>query len=415
MQNCPESGINTDKSTLDREAELFGSLRENLWNSVKDHVRQNKGTIIAETVVAVGVGAGLAALTKNPTLLGATVAPMIKAAVPYVGRVGMGMAVADWGVKLGVPAFDVWQNPENLESNKRVLAHNVGSGLVDYTAMGIGGIAGGGIASRMTPELMPKVPGFESRPSLRLNESPRAVEHAERFSTLQESQLKPDVIELYEKSFPVEERQPTEDIAELVQKGRIVVHATRDQANELKAFSFVSMHDETATKFAGLDFIATAEAERSSGLGSLHLQRVSGVIKADNPDFVAMTLEMEHPREPGLAPDELVTRQRRARYYDRLDAPTTNIKYNIIDFQDPGYRGMAEQRAFIYKPDKFNPVKIAHTFMTDEGGYGLGRRDPAVLEFNKNNGYWEPPASWPVGGPSPAFVDSMRDLIKNTR
>ena len=71
MAHGPESGINTGKSTLDREAELFGSLKDNLWNSVKDHLADSKGTIVFETATAVGFGAGLAALTKNPALLGA--------------------------------------------------------------------------------------------------------------------------------------------------------------------------------------------------------------------------------------------------------------------------------------------------------------------------------------------------------
>jgi hypothetical protein len=135
------------------------------------------------------------------------------------------------------------------------------------------------------------------------------------------------------------------------------------------------------------------------------LQRLNESIKASHPDLVAMTLEMEHPKEPGLSPEDIITRARRAKFYDRLDAPNTNIKYNIIDFEDPTYRGMAQHRAFVYKPEKFNAVKAAHTFMTDEGGYQLGKRDPAVLEFNKNNGYWEPPAWKTIGIAAPGYLD----------
>jgi hypothetical protein len=129
-----------------------------------------------------------------------------------------------------------------------------------------------------------------------------------------------------------------------------------------------------------------------------------------------MTLEMEHPGEPGLAPEEAALRARRSKFYDRLDAPNTNIKYNIIDFEDPEYRGPAQFRAFVFQPEKFNAVKAAHTFMTDEGGYQLGLKDQAVFEFNKNNGFWQPPYSGAVGGAVAPFAGvpiSLQDRAKN--
>ncbi len=183
-------------------------------------------------------------------------APLVTEAVPLAGKIGIGLAVADWGLKLGAPAYDVWNNPKNLAHNKTVLADNVGSGLVDYTAMGLSGIAGGYTAYRFTPELMPKVPALDLKPSIKLNELPTTMEHPERFTTTRAKELQPDVIDLYEASFPKAERQPVDEVADLVSRGRIMVHATRDAEGKLGAFSFTSMHDESATKFAGLDFVA---------------------------------------------------------------------------------------------------------------------------------------------------------------
>lgn len=397
-------------TNIGNEAELFASLKDNLWNSVQDRFQNHKGELVNEVATAALVGAGLAALTKNPALLGEALTPFVKSAIPLAGKVGVGLAVADWGIKLGAPAYDVWNNPKSLAHNKTVLAGNVGSGLVDYTAMGLGGIAGGYAAFRFTPELMPKAPAFDLKPSMKLNELPKTMEHPERFTTTRAKELEPDVINLYEASFPKAERQPVDEVADLVSRGRIMVHATRDADGKLGAFSFTSMHDETATKFAGLDFVATNEANRSMGIGSLHLHRVAESIKTERPDLVAMTLEMEHPKEVGIAAEELATRIRRSKFYDRLDAPNTNIKYNIIDFEDPVYRGMAQHRAFVFKPEEFNAVKAAHTFMTDEGGYQLGRFDPAVLEFNKMNGYWQPPTDWRVGAANTAYLSVMKQI-----
>ncbi len=221
-----EFGVRSkNESSLAREGELFASLKDNLWDSVKDHLQHHKDEIIVEAAGAMVLGVGLAALTKNPALLGEALAPAVKAGVPFVGKVGIGLATADWAVKIGVPAYDVWNNPSNLASDKQMLASNVGSGLVDYTAMGIGGIAGGGIAWKLTP------------------------------------------------------------------KGRILVHSTRDNGGKLEAFSFVSLHDESPTKFAGLDFFATDEARQSTGVRSLHLQWLTQSLKTDRPDVYPW----EHP------------------------------------------------------------------------------------------------------------------------
>ncbi len=385
--------METDFQThMKQEAELFGSLKDNLWHEVADRVQNHKGELAVEAVGAAVIAAGFGVMAKNPEILGEAMAPILKAAVPYVGKVGLGIAAVDWTCKIGAPAVDVWNNPSNLAQSKKYLAQNIGGGLVDYTVMGAGGIAGGmgGFKYAYEPKL--RAPEFDPKPSLKLNEIPRAVENPESYTTARSKDVPADVRNLYEASFPKEERQPTEEVADLVERGRILVHTTRDAAGKLEAFSFTSLHDESPTKFAGLDFIATDAGSRSNGIGSLHLQRVASTIKESRPDLVAMTLEMEHPKEPGLNPEELATRMRRAKFYDRLDAPNTNIKYNIIDFEDPAYRGQAEHRAFVFQPDQFNAVKAAHTFMTDEGGYQLGKFDPAVREFNKNNGYWQPPA-----------------------
>jgi hypothetical protein len=399
-------------SVMQREAALFGSLSSNLYTEIKNHLKDNKAAIATETLAATVVGAGMAAMTKNPELLGKSLGPAVKAIVPLIGRAGIGLTTLDWGAKIGLPAYDVMQNPNHLEASKKQLAKNVGSGIVDYTAMGFGGLTGAGLAWKATPELLPKAPAMDLHPSLKLGEIPKEVAHPERFVTQQEHEIKPDVVKLYEASFPKEERQPTEEVADLVKRGRILVHTTRDEAGKLESFSFVSLHDESATKFAGLDFVATQEEARSSGVGSLHLRRLTESLKTDRPNLVAMTLEMEHPHEPGLKPEEQAIRARRSKFYDRLDAPNTNVKYNIIDFEDPTYRGMAQHRAFVFQPDKFNATKAAHTFMTDEGGYQLGRRDPAVLEFNRHNGVWEPPSSWKIGAVSPSIVDSFKFLTE---
>jgi hypothetical protein len=165
-----------------------------------------------------------------------------------------------------------------------------------------------------------------------------------------------DVVLLYEKSFPKEERQPTAEVKRLVSEGRIVVHATRDGASKLHSFSFTSLHDETPFKFANLDFIATEPGNQSRGVGSLHAMRLNELLRGES-----------------------------------LDAPNTNVRYHILDFQDPSYRGPAQWRAWVYKPEEFDAVKAARLMLTDEGGYGLKPGSRQVREFDRLNNYWQIP------------------------
>lgn len=163
---------------------------------------------------------------------------------------------------------------------------------------------------------------------------------------------------------------------------------------KLQTFSFTSLHDETAFKFANLDFIATETGGQSRGLGSLHAQRLNHMVKQSNPDLLALTLEMEHPLEPGLSEVQPAIRMRRARYYDRLDAPDTTVNYNIIDFEDPSYRGMAQWRAWVYNAKEFDAVTAARLIMMDEGGYGLPKRGLSVRTITGN--HTSPPAVPPA-------------------
>lgn len=128
---------------LKHEAELIGSLRENLWHEVHDRVQNHKVELAAEVVVAGVMGAAFAAATKNPEMFGTALAPLVKEGAPLVAKLGLAITGADWAARFGAPMYDVWKNPEHLDSAKQNLAQNVGGGLVDYAALGIGGIAGG--------------------------------------------------------------------------------------------------------------------------------------------------------------------------------------------------------------------------------------------------------------------------------
>lgn len=383
----------TFSQRLSREKELFMSLPARSIEAMQERMANHKTELAVEAGIGVAVGIGLAAVTKNPAIVGKTLAPYARQSVGYLGRAMMAVASVDWSLRLGVPAVNTWIGHGTAQENKEKLGQNVGNGVLDYGAGLVGGLAGAGIGSKLTSPWINRPPVFDPKPSLSVKASASEIKAPEAFRTVKENKVNDDVVSLYEKSFPKEERQPVEEIRELVESGVIQVHTTRTASGELKSFSFTSMHKESAKPFANLDFIATAEAERSSGFGSLHARRLSKLVKDENPELVALTLEMEHPAEPGLELADQLIRARRAMFYDRLDAPDTKVKYNILDFEDPAYRGPAQWRAWVFKPAEFNSVETARGMYTNEGGYGLPVRSKPVREFERTNNYYRPSQS----------------------
>lgn len=389
-----ENSEDTLGAKLAREGELFASVPDKAVAAAKAHIRDDQGALMLEASIGLLAGAGIAALAKNPALLGTAASGMVRAGLEKSAIVFTAMAAADWAIRLGAPALTTWNDKSAGEAAKEQLAHNIGAGLVDYGVGFAGGAIGAGVAFKFTKPWVNHAPEFNLRPSEVIGQKPYQIENPDHYATVKETTVKDDVVALYEKSFPKEELQPTLEVKELVASGRMAVHTTRDAEGTLRSFSFISMHDENPLKFANLDYIATEQNLRSTGIGSLHAQRLSKMVSTENPKLTALTLEMEHPREPGIAPEELALRARRSKFYDRLDAPFTNIKYNIIDFEDPSYRGMAQWRAWVYKPEEFHPVQAARNFMLAEGGYGLSPKDAAVREFDRLNNYWSNSLGW---------------------
>ena len=373
-----------------READLFNDIGRRTYKAAEQQLLKEPERAAYAFGAGVAVAATLAAANKNPAILGERAMPYVQRAIETAPTAFAWLMAVDLTARVGAPMMATWKDGRKHEQAKVDLENNLGGAAIEYSAGFLGAYPGLKLGARMTAPFEVKAPKFEAKPSERLEQLPREVEKPEQFISAKEDKVGDDVVKLYEKSFPKEERQPTAEVKELIESGRIVLHTTRDAGGELQAFSFTSMHDETAFKFANLDFIATEPGLHSKGIGSLHAKRLNELVKSERPELVGMTLEMEAVAEKGLDPDVFALRQRRATFYDRLDAPNTNVNYKILDFEDPSYRGPAEWRAWIYNPKEFNSVKAARLMMTDEGGYGLPSSNRAVKEFDKANGFWEP-------------------------
>ncbi len=407
--NSPQG--DTLGAKLLREGELFASAPAKAVEAAKAHLRNDQGALVVDAAIGVAAGAAIGALAKNPALLGKAASGAVRTGLEQSGKIFGAVVAADWAVRLGAPAVTTWNNASAHGAAKEQLGHNIGAGVVDYGIGFAGGALGAGVAHKYTSPWVNRSPEFNLKPSEVIGQKPYRLENPQKYVTQRETTVKDDVVALYEGSFPKAEIQPTADVRELVASGRMAVHTTREADGSLRAFSFVSIHDENPLKFANLDYIATQQSARSAGIGSLHAERLSKMVSQENPKFSALTLEMEHPKEVGVAAEELAVRLRRAKFYDRLDAPSTKIKYNIMDFEDPAYRGLAQWRAFVYKPEEFHPVQAARNFMMGEGGYGLKPNGAAVREFDRANSYWANTIGV-VGSAARATVAAGQSLFK---
>lgn len=137
---------------------------------------------------------------------------------------------------------------------------------------------------------------------------------------------------LYETSFPLDERMTVEDIRQLLSKGQMLLHKTLNKQGELLCFSLVF----PVSDFTLLSYIATNPTKRSGGYGSKHMKRLIEMFKADYPKHIALFLEIESTKEKGLDPEVQKMRNRRLDFYQRLGCKRLHKEYLCPNLGQPG-------------------------------------------------------------------------------
>ncbi|HEY9871445.1 MAG TPA: hypothetical protein V6D08_19970, partial [Candidatus Obscuribacterales bacterium] len=137
---------------------------------------------------------------------------------------------------------------------------------------------------------------------------------------------------LYESSFPTDERMPVEEIRQLLSKGKMLLHKTLNKQGELLCFSLVF----PVTDFVLLSYIATDPTKRSGGYGSKHMKQLLLLLKAQYPNHLGMFLEIESTREKGLDAEVQKLRNRRLDFYQRLGAKRLLKNYFCPNLGQPG-------------------------------------------------------------------------------
>ena len=183
--------------------------------------------------------------------------------------------------------------------------------------------------------------------------------------------------DLYNTSFPADERTPLEELQRLLDSGSILLHRTTNKAGELLCFSIVY----PMSNFALLSYIASDSTKRSTGIGSKHMKRLLELLKSKYPEFLGLVLEIESTRQVGLDAADKTARQRRLAFYQRLGAKRLCRTYVWPSYAQKGSYRLAELMWFDFDPatidDPHLPGIVKELYMK---GYGAQEDDP-ILEM----------------------------------
>ena len=183
--------------------------------------------------------------------------------------------------------------------------------------------------------------------------------------------------QLYESSFPADERHPVEDLRKLITNGTVLLHRTTNKSGELLCFSIANLMSD----FNLLAYIATDSTKRSTGVGSKHMKKLVEEMKTAHPAHVGMFLEIESTKESGLDADTHKARTRRLAFYQRLGAKRMHKTYLMPSYGTS--QGTAEARQGELLWIEFSacinesslPKIIEEIFCK---GYGLSNTDKVV-------------------------------------
>lgn len=183
---------------------------------------------------------------------------------------------------------------------------------------------------------------------------------------------------LYESSFPQDERMPAEEIRQLLNKGQMILHRTLNKQGELLCFSLIF----PITDFTLLSYLATDPTKRSGGYGSKHMKQLIQLLKAQYPGHLAVFLEIESTREKGLDPEAQKLRNRRLDFYQRLGAKRFRKNYFCPNLGQPGGAPRAAELLWIeFGTQTVDDAILARVIKEIyERAYQLPSADPLVQQ-----------------------------------
>jgi hypothetical protein len=207
---------------------------------------------------------------------------------------------------------------------------------------------------------------------------------------------------LYEASFPQDERMSVTEVRSLLASNHMLLHKTTDTQSGLLCFSLVTILSNNVL----LAYIATDQTKRSSGVGSKHMKHLIDLLKKLYPAYLGLFLEIESTKEKNLSVDEDKARKRRLAFYQRLHCKRMLHKEYLLPSYTPATparQGELLWSEFAGSVDDTVLKAVIHEIYTR--AYGLNTSDPSYVkvlgQFTAAAPTANPVATSPVV-PSPA-------------
>ncbi|MBU6452568.1 MAG: hypothetical protein KGS72_12355 [Cyanobacteria bacterium REEB67] len=183
---------------------------------------------------------------------------------------------------------------------------------------------------------------------------------------------------LYEASFPEDERMPVDLCRSMLAAGNIFLHKSTAADSSLHCFSLVT----PMSNFLLLAYIATDQTKRSSGIGSKHMNALIDLLKKSHPNHLGLFLEIESTLEPNLSIADASARKRRLAFYERLGCQRLVGKSYLLPSYSPGLAARHGELlwfdfAALAGNDATLQAVIAEIYTV---GYGISTSDPSYVK-----------------------------------
>jgi GNAT superfamily N-acetyltransferase len=190
-------------------------------------------------------------------------------------------------------------------------------------------------------------------------------------------------IQIYQRSFPDDERQSLDEIKLLLSEGSMELDETRDENDRILCMTITEIFRPRHhhLPFLLACYTAVEPEYRGLGIGSFHRTKLDELLKAEYSRYIGIITEIESTKVQGLPADVMDMRQRRKRFFLKLGLqPIESVDYYFPSII-PGDAPIAGELLWVPFEDgatlsRDNICDILERIYID--GYGLRADDPII-------------------------------------
>ena len=190
-----------------------------------------------------------------------------------------------------------------------------------------------------------------------------------------------DWINIYEISFPPDQRQDIGQLKSNLESGSLELDETRDQFGEILCMTLTEVFTKKmdAPAFLLACYTAVVPDFRGMGIGTVHRLKLAELLRAEYKDYLGLFTEIESTKESDLTAEELSTRTRRKKFFLKLGLVPIDVDYHFPSTTEKGESLAGELLWLPFRDtslDHESLAKILSRIYVE--GYGLSPDDPFI-------------------------------------